>query len=129
MRMQANTARAPRIVGPRTSRFYVAARARHSGVGRALYEALLEILKQQGFHNAFTGIALPKDASVGLHQALGFEPVGVYRNVGYKLGRWYDVSWWQRPLAAPQANPPDPLPLATFAFPGTCRAALDEGKP
>jgi len=94
---------------------YVAARARHSGVGRALYDALLEILKQQGFHNAFAGIALPNDASVGLHQALGFEPVGVYRNVGYKLGRWYDVSWWQRPLAAPNPDPADPIPLAVLA--------------
>ncbi len=90
---------------------YVTAHARRSGAGRALYTALFAILKRQGFYNAFAGIALPNDASIGFHRTLGFEPVGVYRNVGYKLGRWCDVSWWQRPLAAPHRHPPEPLPL------------------
>jgi len=97
---------------------YVAANAQRSGIGHALYDALLDILKRQGLYNAFAGIALPNDASVGLHRTLGFEPVGVYRNVGYKGGRWRDVSWWQCPLAAPQSEPTDPLQLSELASRG-----------
>jgi L-amino acid N-acyltransferase YncA len=78
---------------------YVADEARGKGVGRALYAGLFTELAQAGaFHRAFAGIALPNDASVGLHKAFGFELVGVYREVGYKFGRWIDVAWWQRPL-------------------------------
>jgi phosphinothricin acetyltransferase len=77
---------------------YVAATARRAGVGRRLYTSLLELLRLQGFVNAFAGVALPNEASVGLHEALGFQPIGVYRNVGFKLGRWIDVGWWQLQL-------------------------------
>ena len=68
------------------------------GVGRALYGELLPLLAAKGLHAAFAGIALPNDASVGLHEALGFTPVGIYREVGWKLGGWRDVGWWQRLL-------------------------------
>jgi L-amino acid N-acyltransferase YncA len=68
------------------------------GVGRALYAALLPILAGKGLHAAFAGIALPNDASVGLHEAMGFTPVGIYREVGWKMGGWRDVGWWQRLL-------------------------------
>ena len=77
------------------------AHARH-GIGRALYSALLPLLAQKGYHAAFAGIALPNDASIGLHEAMGFTPVGVYREVGWKLGGWRDVGWWQRPLRSPE---------------------------
>lgn len=77
---------------------YVADRARRRGVGRALYGALLPALAAQGVHAAFAGIALPNPESVGLHESLGFSLVGVYREVGYKFGRWHDVGWWQRLL-------------------------------
>jgi len=76
---------------------YVAEAARGNGVGQALYGALFAALAQAGtFHRAFAGIALPNDASIALHKKLGFELVGVYREVGKKFGRWIDVSWWQR---------------------------------
>ena len=68
------------------------------GVGRALYGALLPLLKERGFHAAFAGIALPNAGSVGLHEAMGFAPLGIYREVGWKLGGWRDVGWWQRLL-------------------------------
>lgn len=78
---------------------YVAEQARGGGVGRALYGALLPMLAERGFHAAFAGIALPNPGSVALHEAMGFERVGIYREVGFKLGRWHDVGWWQRLLA------------------------------
>jgi L-amino acid N-acyltransferase YncA len=68
------------------------------GVGRALYEALLPMLKARGFHAAFAGIALPNPGSIGLHETLGFSALGVYREVGWKMGDWRDVGWWQRLL-------------------------------
>jgi phosphinothricin acetyltransferase len=90
---------------------YVAASQHGQGIARALYAELLAILTRQGFHVAFAGIALPNDKSVGLHQALGFERVGVYPEVGFKLGAWRDVGWWRRGLssgAAPQEAIPFP---------------------
>lgn len=83
---------------------YVGAEAKRTGIGRALYGALLPLLRDLGYRQAFAGITLPNDASVGLHEALGFTPVGVFRNVGYKLDAWHDVGWWQLELSA---EPPD----------------------
>ena len=73
------------------------AHARH-GIGRQLYAALFPLLAAKGCHAAFAGIALPNAASIGLHEAMGFSPVGIYREVGWKLGGWRDVGWWQRLL-------------------------------
>jgi phosphinothricin acetyltransferase len=67
------------------------------GVGCALYSALLPALAER-YHAAFAGIALPNAASIGLHEAMGFTPVGIYREVGWKMGGWRDVGWWQRLL-------------------------------
>ncbi|WP_457388951.1 arsinothricin resistance N-acetyltransferase ArsN1 family B [Roseateles sp. P5_E1] len=83
---------------------YVREDTRGQGVGRALYEKLLPLLAELGYFQAFAGIALPNAGSVGLHEAIGFEALGVYRNVGYKNGEWRDVGWWQkalRPLETP----------------------------
>ncbi|MFN2099592.1 N-acetyltransferase family protein [Altererythrobacter sp. MF3-039] len=77
---------------------YVAPQAAAAGVGTALYGELLAALAT-GYHAAFAGIALPNDASIALHRKMGFEPVGVYRDVGWKLGAYRDVSWWQKVLA------------------------------
>lgn len=77
---------------------YVDPACERRGIGRALYEVLLAQLAEKGLHAAFAGIALPNDASIALHRACGFVPVGVYHEVGWKLGGWRDVSWWQRLL-------------------------------
>jgi L-amino acid N-acyltransferase YncA len=84
---------------------YVEPGRRRTGAGRALYEALFERLQARGFLVAVAGLTLPNGASEALHRALGFEPVGTYRQIGYKLGRWHDVAWLQRALA-PSADPP-----------------------
>jgi L-amino acid N-acyltransferase YncA len=89
---------------------YVDPAHRRGGLGRRLYDALLPLLRRQRLHVACAGIALPNDASVGLHEALGFEPVGIYRRIGYKAGAWHDVGWWQLRLIAPDDGPPsEPL--------------------
>jgi phosphinothricin acetyltransferase len=94
---------------------YVSADHRRRGVGRALYVAMLQRLTDQGFRMACAGIALPNPASIALHESLGFTPVGTYRDIGFKHGRWWDVSWWQRTLgpADPEDGPPaEPRPPA-----------------
>jgi phosphinothricin acetyltransferase len=87
---------------------YVHARVQRAGVGRALYSALFKLLTLQGFYNAYAGITIPNPGSVGLHEALGFRPIGVYHAVGYKLGAWHDVGWWELTLRA-HTVPPEPL--------------------
>lgn len=93
---------------------YVHRDAHRGGVGAALYTALFDVLASQGYRNAYAGITLPNAASVGLHAALGFTPVGVYRGVGYKLGAWHDVGWYERPLAPRAVDPPAPVPLSAL---------------
>lgn len=81
---------------------------RRTGGGRVLYETLIERLAARGFRVLLAGVALPNEASEGLHVALGFQPVGTYRRVGWKHGRWHDVTWYQRVLVEDD-GPPEPL--------------------
>jgi phosphinothricin acetyltransferase len=92
---------------------YVVPAVHRHGIGRALYTALFRVLVLQGYFNAFAGITLPNAASVGLHEAVGFTPVGVYRRVGHKLGAWHDVGWWERPLQEHVRLPAAPRELRT----------------
>jgi L-amino acid N-acyltransferase YncA len=77
---------------------YLEAGRRRTGAGRALYEVLFERLAALGLRRAAAGITLPNEASVGLHAAMGFEPVGTFGRIGWKDGAWYDVAWMQRDL-------------------------------
>lgn len=79
---------------------YVDREAHRGGVGRGLYVALLDRLRGRGYRYAVGVIALPNDASVRLHQRLGFDDAGVLRRAGWKLGRWHDVATMQAFLGA-----------------------------
>lgn len=79
---------------------YLAADACGAGFGRRLYAALLDRLREAGLHVAIGGIALPNEACVRLHESFGFFPVGRFREVGRKRGRWVDVGYWQLRLEA-----------------------------
>jgi phosphinothricin acetyltransferase len=87
---------------------YVRAGHERQGIGRALSARMLEILQAQGYQAVVAVIALPNDASVALHQALGFEHAGTLKNLGYKLGAWRDVSFWQRSLGD-RSGAPEPI--------------------
>lgn len=90
---------------------YVAGEQRGQGLGRGLYEALFERLRRQGLQVACAGITLPNVPSVGLHERLGFIRIGLSPRIGWKQGRWHDVSWWQLELLPEGAGePPEPLP-------------------
>ena len=81
---------------------------RRTGGGRALYEALFDRLTERGYRTAIAGMTLPNDASEGLHRSLGFEPIGVYRKIGWKHNAWHDVAWAQRSLAVAEDPPAEP---------------------
>jgi phosphinothricin acetyltransferase len=85
---------------------YVAGTHQGEGRGRRLYEALFERLRERGFRVVCAGITLPNEASVALHESLGFGPVGVYRRIGWKQGAWRDVGWWQLDLSPGAEDPP-----------------------
>jgi phosphinothricin acetyltransferase len=78
---------------------------RRTGLGRALYSDLLDRLTARGYRIAVAGITLPNEASVGLHRAMGFEPVGTYRRIGWKFDSWHDVAFSQRALGAEMGPP------------------------
>lgn len=90
---------------------YVAAGAQERGIGRALYAELFDLIRRQGFLNAYAGIALPNPASVALHERFGMRLIGVYERVGFKFDRWVDVAWYGVRLAEPDGRPPEPVPL------------------
>ena len=95
---------------------YIDGQRHRSGIGRRLYVELLGRLRRQGFRLAVAGITLPNAASVGLHEAMGFEPVGVYERIGWKAGAWHDVGWWQLDLQpGTTAAPREPLSPETSA--------------
>jgi len=77
---------------------YLAASARGQGLGRPLYTSLLAECVRLGFHSAIAGISLPNDASVRLHESLGFVSIGVVKHAGKKFDRWWDVGFWQKML-------------------------------
>ena len=69
-------------------------------------------MRAQGYRNAYAGITLPNAKSVGLHEAMGFRPVGVYQRVGFKHGAWHDVGYWSLELAETDGTPDEPLTMA-----------------
>lgn len=87
---------------------YVADGAQRQGLGRLLYQALVATLRKQGFTQAIGRIALPNDRSITLHEAVGFRRAGVFREIGYKHGRWIDVGYWQCELADAAVPPAEP---------------------
>lgn len=108
---------------------YVSPTQQGRGVGYGVYLSLFAALRLQGFCTAIAVIALPNEASVKLHENLGFKPVGVFYRVGYKLGQWHDTGWWQLAL---QDYPPVPAQLrSASSLAGTApwRDALATGLP
>lgn len=86
---------------------YVRPGVQRAGIGRGLYCELFPRLQARGYCNAYAGVALPNEASVGLHLAVGFQPIGTFPRVGFRCGEWRDVAWFHRPLSD-RPRPDDP---------------------
>lgn len=107
---------------------YVDSAFRRRGVGRALYTSLIELLRLQGYTQAYAGITLPNPASVGVHESVGFVPLAVFPRVGYKMGEWRDVGWWQLVLDDAGSEPAEPIPLTALQGSPAVDAALAAGE-
>lgn len=83
---------------------YISRQLQGLGVGKVLYQALIERLREQGFRIAIGGITLPNDASVRLHETLGFTHAGTFHAVGFKFNQWHDVGFWERDLTQSSAH-------------------------
>jgi len=91
---------------------YVADGAHRRGIGTTLYAHLLPVLEAQGFTQAIAAITLPNEASVRLHEKMGFRQVGTYEKVGFKFREWRSVGLWQRALAPLSTRPEEPKPVS-----------------
>jgi L-amino acid N-acyltransferase YncA len=108
---------------------YVDTQYHRQGVGRALYASLLALLPKLNFLNAYAGITLPNDKSVGLHEVMGFTPVGIYKNIGYKDGVWLDVGWWSMQLQQYVVNPANPVAFASVTLKPEIQKLVETGIP
>jgi phosphinothricin acetyltransferase len=77
---------------------YLAPEATGRGIGTDLYAALFAALAEEDLHRAYAGVTLPNTASIALHRKVGFRSIGVYREVGRKFGKYWDVEWFEKPL-------------------------------
>jgi phosphinothricin acetyltransferase len=103
---------------------YLAPGAKRRGIGTALYHALLRICQSLGYYRGFAGITLPNEASVRLHEKIGFRSIGVYRRVGFKLGRWHDVGWWSLNLLPEEDVPREPRSIVEIVASGELEEML-----
>lgn len=112
------------------SALYVSAEHQRRGIGRALYTTLFGLARSQGYYAAHAAIALPNAASVAVHEALGFRPLGVFPGVGYKQGAWRDIGWWQLELRERRGAPAPPITpeQARAQRPAEWQASFDAGQ-
>lgn len=90
---------------------YVKLDSHKSGVGKKLYLALEEVLKQQNICNLYACIAYPNPGSIGFHEHLGYQTIGHFSKCGYKFETWYDMIWMEKMIAEHGANPKRVIPI------------------
>lgn len=110
------------------SSVYVDKAVHRSGVARGLYRSLFELLGHQGYRRLYAATTIPNEASVAFHESMGFEPIGVFENVGFKDGSWHDVMWLQRSLGDRPDDPDPPIDLPEARTQDGWRGALTSGE-
>lgn len=90
---------------------YLDKTVREKGIGRKLYQLLIDILKIQGVKTVYGSVTSPNPGSVRLHESLGFHYLGSYHNTGFKCGRWCDLMWFEKQIGAYEAEPKPVIPL------------------
>lgn len=93
---------------------YVEKNCLSHGIGKRLYRALFALLKLQGIRTVYGVVTVPNEKNEGLHRALGFRLIGIYRHAGYKCGAWRDVAWFEKVLAPYAPDPQPPLPITAL---------------
>ena len=103
---------------------YIDERYHRCGIATALYEALLAILRKQGYYTVYAGVSTPNPESEAFHTAFGFRNVGVFQNVGYKLGAWRGVTWYELPIKEYAEFPEETVSIGTLLEMDSCEAVL-----
>lgn len=85
------------------------------GIATALYGAVQELLRKQGYFTVYAGVSTPNPKSEAFHTALGFRALGEFKNVGYKLGKWCGVAWYELPLAEYVQVPEEAVAIDTLS--------------
>jgi phosphinothricin acetyltransferase len=105
---------------------YVAPDFHRHGIARALYSALLELLRMQGYYNIYVGITSPNERSIKFHKAMGFIISGAYQNSMYKFGQWRDVLWMGKQLREYEGKPQPTVPFPELCGTALCKRVLQE---
>lgn len=95
---------------------YVHPDGHRQGIARQLYTTLLAYLRRQGYINAFACITTPNPESEAFHHAMGFSYLGAFASIGYKMGAWHSVAWFQLALQEHQLDPPLPIPIGQVVY-------------
>lgn len=90
---------------------YLSEKYHRRGIARVLYSALFEMLMMQGYFNAFAGVLVTNEKSVEFHRAMGFEDIGLFKNIGFKLGEWHTNLWMQYEIQKSIPNPSVPIAI------------------
>ena len=106
---------------------YIDRACHRRGAGRALYTTLFELLRHLGYYTAVAGITVPNPASVGLHETMGFELVGEYRDIGFKQAAWRNVAWYQAPIQPLAPEPREPRSIHELIGGPEWREAVQHG--
>lgn len=105
---------------------YVAPDFHRHGIARALYSALFELLRMQGYYNIYVGITSPNERSIKFHKAMGFIISGAYQNSMYKFGQWRDVLWMGKQLREHEGEPQPTVPFPELCGTALCKRVLQE---
>lgn len=105
---------------------YIDPRYHRQKIATTLYKTLSDLLRLQGFYNAYAGITMPNMKSEDFHRSFGFQPVGVYRHVGYKFGMWHDVKWFEYAIAQQTAAPLIPKTLDAVKKTGEFKSIIEQ---
>ncbi len=105
---------------------YINEKYHRRGIATALYKALTEILRRQGYFTVYAGVSTPNPKSEAFHEAFGFRNLGEFKNVGYKLGAWCGVAWYELPLAEYVKEPQEPKAIGTLSQTVNCEELFFE---
>ncbi len=94
---------------------YIDERYHRRGIAASLYEAVQTLLREQGYYTVYAGVSTPNPKSEAFHTAMGFRNLGEFKNVGYKLGQWCGVAWYELPLSEYGEVPGEPVAIGTIS--------------
>lgn len=90
---------------------YINERFHRKHIASELYDEVIRLLQKQGYYTVYAGVSTPNPKSEAFHDAYGFRNLGEFKNVGYKLGKWLGVTWYELPIAEYKVNPEEPVPI------------------